>query len=117
MKFRAMFQPIKIGPMTVKNRFVVPPMGNNFANTDGSMSCLLYTSGSVSAAGRIQKYVVVPQSRHKSRTGKNIAHNLVWQNGQLIHAITSVLNIKKKGLPQMENPFCGNPGNPTYFMR
>lgn len=38
MKFKAMFQPIQIGPMTVKNRFVVPPMGNNFANTDGSMS-------------------------------------------------------------------------------
>ena len=38
MKFNAMFQPINIGPMTVKNRFVVPPMGNNFANTDGSMS-------------------------------------------------------------------------------
>ena len=38
MKFKAMFQPITIGPMTVKNRFVVPPMGNNFANADGSMS-------------------------------------------------------------------------------
>lgn len=38
MKFRAMFQPIEIGNVTVKNRFVVPPMGNNFANTDGSMS-------------------------------------------------------------------------------
>ena len=38
MKFNAMFQPIQIGPMTVKNRFVVPPMGNNFANTDGTMS-------------------------------------------------------------------------------
>jgi 2,4-dienoyl-CoA reductase-like NADH-dependent reductase (Old Yellow Enzyme family)/thioredoxin reductase len=38
MKFNAMFQPIQIGPMTVKNRFVVPPMGNNFANTDGNMS-------------------------------------------------------------------------------
>ena len=38
MKFNAMFQPIEIGPMTVKNRFVVPPMGNNFANTDGSLS-------------------------------------------------------------------------------
>ena len=37
MKFNAMFQPIEIGPMTVKNRFVVPPMGNNFANTDGTM--------------------------------------------------------------------------------
>ena len=38
MKFNAMFQPIEIGPMTVKNRFVVPPMGNNFAHTDGTMS-------------------------------------------------------------------------------
>ncbi len=38
MKFTAMFQPISIGPMRVKNRFVVPPMGNNFANTDGTMS-------------------------------------------------------------------------------
>ena len=38
MKFDAMFSPIKIGNMTVKNRFVVPPMGNNFANTDGTWS-------------------------------------------------------------------------------
>ena len=38
MKFEAMFQPIQIGPMTVANRFVMSPMGNNFANTDGSMS-------------------------------------------------------------------------------
>ncbi len=38
MKFHAMYEPIKIGNMTVKNRFVVPPMGNNFANTDGTMS-------------------------------------------------------------------------------
>ncbi|WP_333887653.1 oxidoreductase [Clostridium sp.] len=38
MKFKSMFQPIKIGPIIVPNRFVVSPMGNNFANTDGSMS-------------------------------------------------------------------------------
>lgn len=38
MKFDNMFSPIKIGNMEVKNRFVVPPMGNNFANTDGTMS-------------------------------------------------------------------------------
>ncbi len=38
MKFDNMFSPIQIGPMTVKNRFVVPPMGNNFANTDGTLS-------------------------------------------------------------------------------
>ena len=38
MKFKNMFSPIQIGPMTVKNRFVVPPMGNNFAKTDGTWS-------------------------------------------------------------------------------
>ncbi len=38
MKFEAMFQPIQIGPMTVANRFVMSPMGNNFANTDGTLS-------------------------------------------------------------------------------
>lgn len=38
MKFDNMFSPIKIGPIMVKNRFVVPPMCNNFANTDGTWS-------------------------------------------------------------------------------
>ncbi len=38
MRFKTMFSPIQIGPMTVKNRFVVPPMGNNFANPDGTWS-------------------------------------------------------------------------------
>lgn len=38
MKFPNMFSPIQIGNVTVPNRFVVPPMGNNFANTDGTLS-------------------------------------------------------------------------------
>ncbi len=38
MNFRNMFSPIKIGTVQIKNRFAVPPMGNNFANTDGSLS-------------------------------------------------------------------------------
>lgn len=29
--FPNMFSPINIGTVTVPNRFVVPPMGNNFA--------------------------------------------------------------------------------------
>lgn len=36
--FENMFKPIKIGKVEIRNRFVVPPMGNNFANTDGKMS-------------------------------------------------------------------------------
>lgn len=38
MKFQAMAQPIAIGPMTLKNRFAVPPMANNYANSDGTLS-------------------------------------------------------------------------------
>lgn len=38
MKFPNMFSPIRIGNVTVPNRFVVPPMANNFANTDGTLS-------------------------------------------------------------------------------
>ena len=38
MKFKHMFTPVFIGPVEVKNRFVVPPMGNNFANSDGTLS-------------------------------------------------------------------------------
>ncbi|EAC3039840.1 FAD-dependent oxidoreductase [Listeria monocytogenes] len=38
MKFNSMFSPIDIGPMKVPNRFVVSPMCNNYANTDGTLS-------------------------------------------------------------------------------
>ena len=38
MKFPSMFSPVQIGNVTVPNRFVVPPMGNNLANTDGTLS-------------------------------------------------------------------------------
>ncbi len=38
MRFQALFQPIKIGSMEVRNRFVVPPMGTNFPNDDCTVS-------------------------------------------------------------------------------
>ncbi|HHY39803.1 MAG TPA: FAD-dependent oxidoreductase [Syntrophaceticus sp.] len=38
MDFRLLFSPIRIGTMEVSNRFVVPPMGTNLANPDGTVS-------------------------------------------------------------------------------
>ena len=38
MKYEKMFTPMQIGTVTVPNRFVMSPMGNNLANTDGTMS-------------------------------------------------------------------------------
>ena len=37
MKFPSLFQPIQIGSMTVRNRFVKPPMGSNTAEDDCSV--------------------------------------------------------------------------------
>ena len=36
--YKEMFKPIQIGPMKVNNRFVVPPMSNNFAIASGELS-------------------------------------------------------------------------------
>jgi len=38
MSFSTLLSPISIGKMEVRNRFVVPPMGTNFGNPDGSIS-------------------------------------------------------------------------------
>ena len=38
MRFPTMFSPIQIGGVTVPNRFVVPPMANNFSDPDGCLS-------------------------------------------------------------------------------
>mgnify|MGYP000927246279 CR=1 FL=1 len=38
MQFQAMFQPIMIGNVKVPNRFVMPAMGTNHGNNDGSLS-------------------------------------------------------------------------------
>lgn len=34
--FDALFQPVRIGQMDIRNRFVMPPMGTNLANHDGT---------------------------------------------------------------------------------
>ncbi|NLL46768.1 MAG: FAD-dependent oxidoreductase [Clostridiales bacterium] len=38
MDFKVLFSPIRIGNMEVPNRFVVPPMGTNLGNPDGTIS-------------------------------------------------------------------------------
>lgn len=38
MSFESLLSKTKIGTMEVKNRFVVPPMGSNYANHDGTVS-------------------------------------------------------------------------------
>ena len=37
-KYSALFQPVKIGKLEIKNRLSVPPMGTGFAADDGGVS-------------------------------------------------------------------------------
>lgn len=38
MKFGKLFEPVRIGSMELKNRLIVPAMGTNLANPDGTAS-------------------------------------------------------------------------------
>jgi len=38
MKYSAIFKPLSVRSMTLKNRIVMPPMGTNFANIDGTFN-------------------------------------------------------------------------------
>lgn len=38
MKYEHLFSTVKIGQLELKNRFVVPPMSTNYANSDGTVS-------------------------------------------------------------------------------
>jgi 2,4-dienoyl-CoA reductase-like NADH-dependent reductase (Old Yellow Enzyme family)/thioredoxin reductase len=38
MDFKRLFSPAKVGPLEIKNRFVVPPMGTGLANEDGTVT-------------------------------------------------------------------------------
>lgn len=73
MKFKSMFTPIKIGSMTVPNRFVVSPMCNNFANTDGSLSdtsLAYYRERALGGFGLIIIEATVVDKRAKGGTHK-----------------------------------------------
>ena len=42
-KYQAIFEPLTIKRMTLKNRIIMPPMGTNFANMDGTFSVQHYS--------------------------------------------------------------------------
>ena len=73
MIFKSMFTPIKIGSMTVPNRFVVSPMCNNFANKDGSLSdtsLAYYRERALGGFGLITIEATVVDKRAKGGTHK-----------------------------------------------
>ncbi|TEB16391.1 NADH oxidase [Pelotomaculum sp. FP] len=79
MSFKNLLSPIKIGTMDVKNRFVVPPMGTNFGNKDGSVSETTVAYLAERAKGGFG-LIIVEVTAVESR-GKSIPYSLgLWSD-------------------------------------
>lgn len=68
MKFPTMFSPIRIGAVTVPNRFVVPPMCSNLANPDGTLSdrsLAYYQAGARGGRSRRRSAHPLPDQRQR----------------------------------------------------
>ena len=65
IKYKNLFSEGKIGNLNVRNRIVMPPMGTNFANADGSVSQTLidyYTERACGGVGLIIVEIVCVDS-------------------------------------------------------
>lgn len=82
MRFKAVFQPIKIGNMEIRNRFVVPPMGTNYANSDSTVSQRLIDYHAERAKGGFGLNIV--EVTAVSPTGKAIINQPgLWNDDQI----------------------------------
>ena len=92
MKFPNMFSPVQIGTVTVPNRFVVPPMGNDLANTDGSLSERSLSYYQARAKGGFGLITIESTVEKDSELGGNfrIASYLTGK-GQISEAIRSMI--------------------------
>jgi 2,4-dienoyl-CoA reductase-like NADH-dependent reductase (Old Yellow Enzyme family) len=53
MQFQKLFSPINVGSMELCNRFVVPPMGFDLANEDGTVTQAVIDYWVARAKGRL----------------------------------------------------------------
>jgi 2,4-dienoyl-CoA reductase-like NADH-dependent reductase (Old Yellow Enzyme family)/thioredoxin reductase len=81
--YSALFQPVKIGKMELKNRLVVPPMGTGFANDDGSVSEQLIQYHERRAMGGFS-LIIVEVSAVDAEHGLGSKHQLRINEDRLI---------------------------------
>ena len=92
MKFPNMFSPVQIGTVTVPNRFVVPPMGNDLANTDGSLSERSLSYYQARAKGGFGLITIESTVEKDSELGGNFRiASYPTGKGQLSEAIRSMI--------------------------
>lgn len=115
MKCSMLLSPIKIGKLEIKNRFVVPPMGTNFANMDGTVSQQLidyYVARAKGGFGLIIVEVVAVDP-----LGKAIAcEGGLWEDNQIegwSKLVDAVHDAGAKIFVQLHH--CGRQTVPSYI--
>ena len=82
MTFDALFQPISIGTMQLKNRFVMPPMGSNLGNPDGTANERLIRYYEERAKGGFS--LIIMECTAVSPDGKSIVNECgLWNEEQM----------------------------------
>jgi 2,4-dienoyl-CoA reductase-like NADH-dependent reductase (Old Yellow Enzyme family)/thioredoxin reductase len=81
--FSALFQPIKIGNMEIKNRLSVPPMGTGFAGDDGGVSDRLISYHELRARGGFG-LIIVEVTAIDAERGIGSGHQLCLHDDRLI---------------------------------
>lgn len=95
-QFRNLFEPIKIGSMTVKNRFVMPPMGSNLADSGGYVTddmLAYYEAKGRGGAG----LVIVEVTSVEHPRGSAVALQLAIDDDKYMPGLTELASAIKRG--------------------
>lgn len=88
--FEQLFQPFRIGSMTLKNRIVMPPMGTNYATEEGYVTDQLKDYYEERAKGGVG-LIIVEATCVDSPVGKAFSHQLVIDEDRFIPGLSQLV--------------------------
>lgn len=89
-KFEKVLEPIRIGSMELRNRFVMPPMVTNYAAEDGSVTERLKWYHQTRAKGGVG--LIIVEASYVDHAAKGFSHELGIHKDELIPGLRSLTN-------------------------
>jgi 2,4-dienoyl-CoA reductase-like NADH-dependent reductase (Old Yellow Enzyme family)/NADPH-dependent 2,4-dienoyl-CoA reductase/sulfur reductase-like enzyme len=89
-EFGILFQPIKIGTMEVKNRFVMPPIATNYCEIDGSVTERLKAYLGLRARGGVG--LIIVEAAYVQPSGKLVPNEVGVYKDELIDGLKGLVN-------------------------
>lgn len=89
-KFEKILEPMKIGTMEVRNRFVMPPMVTNYAAGDGSVTNRIIDYHARRAKGGVG--LIIVEAIYVHQTGKGFSNELGINRDELLPGLRKLVN-------------------------